>query len=73
MREANNFEQMTWEDKRALIELVFNGTAPDGRPMGIYVSPINGQKNHRQKQWAFIIRGFAPACADQRVTQCASR
>lgn len=72
IREANQFDQMTWEDKRGLIELVFNGTCPDGYPMGIYIEPIKGQENYRQKKWAFTIRGIAPANDDQCVTQCAS-
>jgi hypothetical protein len=63
---------MTWDDKRALIKLVCNGTGPDGRPMGIYIDPIDGQENYRQKQWAFTIRGVAPVNGDQCVTQCVS-
>tara|TARA_R110001592_G_scaffold8400_4_gene46009 strand:+ start:3478 stop:4626 length:1149 start_codon:yes stop_codon:yes gene_type:complete len=72
IREANQFDQMTWEDKRGLIELVFDGTFSDGRPMGIYIKPIEGQENHRQKIWAFTIRGIAPVNGDECVTQCVS-
>ncbi len=72
IREANQFDKMTWEDKRGLIELVFEGTFSDGRPMGIYIEPIEGQENHRQKKWAFTIRGIAPVNGDQCVTQCVS-
>lgn len=71
MKDESNIENMTWDDKRALIELVFNGTTIDGCPMGVYVSPIEGQENNRQKQWAFTIRGMAPANSDNCVTQCA--
>lgn len=60
IRDANQLDLMSWEDKRGLIELVFEGTCSDGRPMGIYIEPIEGQENYRQKKWAFIIRGIAP-------------
>ena len=73
IKEANQFDQMTWEDKRGLIELVFDGTCSDGRPMGIYIDPIDGQENYRQKKWAFTIRGIAPVDRQQCVTQCVSR
>ena len=70
-REANQFENMTWEDKRSLVELVFEGMTDDGRPLGVYISPLEGQIAHRSKRWAFTIRGVTPAEELQCVTQCA--
>ncbi|HEY4310000.1 MAG TPA: zinc ribbon domain-containing protein [Pirellulales bacterium] len=54
---ADSFEHLTWADKRALLEDVFNGTLVDGRPMGVYVLPIDGQVDGRYKQWRFVLRG----------------
>jgi hypothetical protein len=51
---------LTWEQKRELIEEVFQGTLPDGRPAGVYiVAPVGGSPNHRYKQWQFQLRGSA--------------
>lgn len=55
-----DFDAMTWDDKRALVEMVFNGRTPEGRPFGIYVESIEGQKKRRRKQWAFQLIGIAP-------------
>jgi hypothetical protein len=30
-------EDMSWEDKRALVQSIFSGTTPDGRRMGVYI------------------------------------
>jgi DNA invertase Pin-like site-specific DNA recombinase len=50
-----NFDDMTWEEKHFLLRTVFSGTAPDGRRHGIYVSPAEGKRGHRQ--WAFRMLG----------------
>jgi hypothetical protein len=51
---------LTWEQKRELIEEVFQGTLPDGRPAGVYiVAPVGGPPNHRYKTWRFQLRGSA--------------
>lgn len=69
-RDANVWERMTWEDKRALIELVFDGLSADGKPMGVYIEQIEGQTHYRQKKWAFTLRGIAPLYErTQYVTQ----
>ncbi len=44
------FSQMTWEEKRGLVQAVFSGKTPDGKRMGVYIE-WNG------KDWTFDIRG----------------
>jgi hypothetical protein len=46
---------MTFDDKRALLEMVFNGRTMDGKPMGVYVFPREGKKTNMQ--WSFRIVG----------------
>jgi hypothetical protein len=48
---------MTWEEKRALAELVFSGKTSDGKRMGVYIEWIDGQEKKRRKQWKYTIRG----------------
>lgn len=46
-----NFDKMTWEEKRHLVEMVFSGKTPDGRRMGVFIEwPEKGN-------WRFSIRG----------------
>jgi len=44
--------EMTWEDQRALVEMVFGGITTDGYRMGVYVDRIEGQR-----KWRYAIRG----------------
>jgi DNA invertase Pin-like site-specific DNA recombinase len=60
-RRVQNPEQMTWEQKRLLVEDVFGGTTPDGRRMGIYVTPIDTDRNQKRRRWAYEIRGRVEA------------
>ncbi|MHC2069624.1 recombinase zinc beta ribbon domain-containing protein [Bremerella sp. T1] len=60
MMDAEDFDHMEWADKRALIEAVFASDQPDGRPMGIYLSALPGQKRHRSKRWIFELFGMIP-------------
>jgi hypothetical protein len=59
----DDFDGMTWDDARALVERLFDPTDAsamlDGRKPGAYVSPIEGQANHKRKIWAVTIRGLA--------------
>jgi hypothetical protein len=69
IRHANHvLDDMTWEEKRALAETVFNGSLPDGRPMGIYIEAIHGQTDYRRKRWRFTLHGNL-IDGDQLVTQ----
>jgi len=43
----NKLDDVTWEDARALMELVFGGNKrPDGKPCGVYVWAISKKKNN---------------------------
>lgn len=50
-------QEMTWEEQRELVTLVFEGTTVDGKPMGVYVRLANGQVNKHRKKWRYAIRG----------------
>ncbi|MGE3804990.1 MAG: hypothetical protein AB7K24_09990, partial [Gemmataceae bacterium] len=52
-----DFERMTIEDKRALLELVFSGKTADGRRHGVYVASIPGQAKNRHKKFSYEIVG----------------
>lgn len=70
-RAANaDIGSMTWADKRALVEDIFNGEAIDGRPLGVYVSPIDGQAERRRKKWRFVLHGVPGLGTTKCVTQC---
>ena len=58
IRQANaDLANMTWEDKRALLEAVFSGKTPDGHRMGVYVERIDGQAAYGHKHWKYTLRG----------------
>ncbi len=50
-------EEMTWEEKRALAEMVFSGKRADGSRMGVYIAWIGGQEKRRRKTWKYTISG----------------
>jgi hypothetical protein len=47
-----SLEDMSWEDKRALVEMVFGGMTADGDRMGVYVSKTEGVRT-----WRYAVRG----------------
>jgi hypothetical protein len=51
----NDLGGMSWEDRRALMQMVFSGKTPDGRRMGVYMAPAQGSRTKRQ--WSFRILG----------------
>jgi site-specific DNA recombinase len=54
----SDFAAMTYEDKRALVEMVFGGKTVDGTKMGVWVSWVAGQEDKkRKKQWRYRIVG----------------
>lgn len=70
MRDAKmNFAAMTWEEKRSLAEMVFDGKTPDGKPRGIYVTAVDGQECRRQKKWRYEVQGLAPLDGEFAVQQ----
>ena len=48
---AKPYSEMTYEEKRALVELVFGGKMPNGKRMGVYL------KMNSRKDWSFDIHG----------------
>ena len=52
------FERMSWADRRALVEMVFVGRTSDGKPAGIYIEQIPGERPHRARRWRFCLRGL---------------
>jgi hypothetical protein len=46
---------MTWEEKRSLVETMFADKTPDGKPCGVYIEWLTGNK--KPPQWRFSIRG----------------
>jgi site-specific DNA recombinase len=51
------FDEMTWEERRQLAEMVFSGHTPDGRRMGIYIKRVEGQEGRRYRRWDYAIHG----------------
>lgn len=47
----HSFEEMSWQNKRALIEMVFGGKLPDGKRMGIFID----WEEHGG--WSYSIKG----------------
>lgn len=57
IRGAQDPDQMTWEQKRMLVEDVFGGTTPDGRRMGVYVKPLDTKRGWKHRRWSYKIHG----------------
>lgn len=53
----NDYESMTWAEKRALVEAVFGGKDENGKRLGVYVEPYEGENRYGPKQWTFHIKG----------------
>jgi hypothetical protein len=53
----HSLERMTWEEQRALAQMVFCGELPDGRRMGIYIEFVEGQTSRTYRQWRYTIHG----------------
>ncbi len=62
IRGAQDPDLMTWKQKRMLVEDVFGGMTPDGRRMGIYISPIDAEPNQKHRRWRYEVRGRLEAC-----------
>ncbi len=48
----HDYESMTWEEKRTLVESVFNGKTESGKRMGVFI-----KFNKDAKNYSFTIRG----------------
>jgi hypothetical protein len=56
--EANsNKEAMTWEEARALVEMVFSGQTTEGKRLGVYIEFVPGQEGRRPKTFRYRILG----------------
>jgi hypothetical protein len=58
----DRLDLMTWDDKRALIERLFDGVTPDGEKAGIYVRW--SKRDNGSVRWGFSIRGIIPLFAE---------
>jgi site-specific DNA recombinase len=54
-RANSNYTRMTWDEKRHLLESVFDGTTPDGKRAGVYIQWLDG--NQRPRKWRYSILG----------------
>jgi hypothetical protein len=52
-----HFERMSWEDQRELIEMLFLGRTPAGRPYGVSIEPVPGSRRTPVKDWQFTMLG----------------
>lgn len=57
IRSGITYKDMTWDEKRALVELVFSGTDEAGQRLGVHIEPYNGPRTNSPKRWAFRIKG----------------
>jgi hypothetical protein len=48
---------MSWEDKRSLIEAVFKDTTVGNRPAGVYFHPLGSTTARQPKQWTYKVMG----------------
>jgi len=68
-RMAARYEDMTWEDKRGLVQLVFGGKTSDGGRMGVYLTRSDepGRGRWRYTVLGHLVEadGFFPASDDR--------
>jgi site-specific DNA recombinase len=50
-------DNMTWDEKRALAEMVFGGKTPENKRMGIFITWVDGPRRKQHKNWKYIIKG----------------
>jgi DNA invertase Pin-like site-specific DNA recombinase len=53
-----DFAGLSFNDARALLRMIFDGTTPDGRRQGVYISPPDGpQLRATGRKWSYRILG----------------
>ncbi len=57
IRAVQDPSRMTWEQKRLLVQDVFGGTMHDGKRMGVYVAPIDLDRNRKHRSWRYVVQG----------------
>jgi hypothetical protein len=62
-RNGRKFEQMTFQEKRALAQFVFAGRDPEGNRCGVYVEKTDSDKY----SWGFSIRGLLATRENERL------
>jgi DNA invertase Pin-like site-specific DNA recombinase len=53
----HDFDAMSWDEARKLVELVFAGRTPDGKRRGVYVGRPEGRGGTRHKRHVFRMLG----------------
>jgi hypothetical protein len=53
-----DFDGMSWEERKGLLGLVFNGTTPEGQRLGVYVTRAVGQLCGRRQVWDLRLLGL---------------
>jgi DNA invertase Pin-like site-specific DNA recombinase len=51
------FDRMSWQEQRTLVQMVLGGKSPDGKRHGVYISWVDGQENKRKRKWGYRIEG----------------
>ncbi len=51
------FDEMTWDERRGLAEMVFSGKTAAGKRMGVYIEWTEGQEARRRKRWRYTLSG----------------
>jgi hypothetical protein len=51
------FNRMSWEEKRALCQMLFSGKRADGKRMGVYVMKPDRQPKVQHRPWLYAIHG----------------
>jgi site-specific DNA recombinase len=52
-----NPDELTWEEKKRLIEMVFGGNSVAGQKLGVYIEEIPGQEHTKPRRWRYTLRG----------------
>jgi site-specific DNA recombinase len=53
----HDYTGLSYEDAKALVEMVFGAKTPDGRRMGVYVEWVPGEETKRRKRWSYRLVG----------------
>jgi site-specific DNA recombinase len=64
---------LSMEEKRRILDAIFDGVLPGGKPAGVYVTPPLEHKPHRPKTWGFTIKGrlyFEAESVSQSASRC---
>ena len=54
--DVQSFLLMSNDERRKLVRVAFDGKLPDGKPAGVYVTPVGGDR-HGPKRFSYTLRG----------------